>query len=214
MKHWAIVAPNYEYGQSAAANFKKLMKAAIPDAEIVGEQFPALGKIDAGATVGALGTVKPDGIFNVLFGADLTAFVREGNTRGLFEKRTVVSPADRRARVPDPARRGDAGGLDRHRLSLGADHGCPRTRPSSTPTARSSTTRRGWARCSATSSVQMTRPARTRPARTDTEKLIAALTRPADRHHRRPGDDARRSTTSRRWAPGWARPRCRARPAP
>jgi len=91
VKKWAIVAPNYEYGQSAAANFKKLIKAATPDAEIVGEQYPALGKIDAGATVAALENLKPDGIFNVLFGADLTTFVREGNTRGLFEKRTVAS---------------------------------------------------------------------------------------------------------------------------
>jgi len=91
VKKWAIVAPNYEYGQSAAANFKKLIKAATPDAEIVAEQFPALGKIDAGATVAALENAKPDGIFNVLFGADLTVFVREGNTRGLFEKRTVAS---------------------------------------------------------------------------------------------------------------------------
>jgi branched-chain amino acid transport system substrate-binding protein len=91
VKKWAIVAPNYEYGQSAAANFKRLIKLATPDAEIVGEQFPALGKIDAGATVAALESTKPDGIFNVLFGADLTTFVREGNTRGLFEKRTVAS---------------------------------------------------------------------------------------------------------------------------
>ena len=91
VKKWAIVAPNYEYGQSAAGNFKKLIKIATPDAEIVGEQYPALGKIDAGATVAALENTKPDGIFNVLFGADLTVFVREGNTRGLFEKRTVAS---------------------------------------------------------------------------------------------------------------------------
>jgi branched-chain amino acid transport system substrate-binding protein len=91
VKRWAIVAPNYEYGQSAAANFKRLMAAAVPGFEVVGEQFPALGRIDAGATVGALAQTRPDGIFNVLFGADLTAFVREGNTRGLFERRTVVS---------------------------------------------------------------------------------------------------------------------------
>lgn len=91
VKKWAIVAPNYEYGQSAAANFKRLIKAATPDAVIVGEQFPALGKVDAGATVAALENMKPDGIFNVLFGGDLTQFVREGNTRGLFEKRTVAS---------------------------------------------------------------------------------------------------------------------------
>jgi len=34
---------------------------------------------------------KPDAIFNVLFGADLAKFVREGNTRGLFKNRAVVS---------------------------------------------------------------------------------------------------------------------------
>src|SRR5499426_1196503 len=91
VKRWAVVAPNYEYGQSSVANFKKLIKAATPEAEFVAEQFPALGKIDAGATITALENAKPDGIFNALFGADLTVFVREGNTRGLFEKRTIAS---------------------------------------------------------------------------------------------------------------------------
>ncbi len=91
IKRWAIVAPNYEYGQSAAANFKRLMAEAVPGFEVVVEQFPALGRVDAGATVGALAQAKPDAIFNVLFGPDLTAFVREGNTRGLFERRTVAS---------------------------------------------------------------------------------------------------------------------------
>ncbi len=91
IKRWGIVAPNYEYGQSAAANFKRLMAEATPGFEVVAEQFPALGRIDAGATVGALAQARPDGIFNVTFGADLTQFVREGNTRGLFERRTVVS---------------------------------------------------------------------------------------------------------------------------
>jgi branched-chain amino acid transport system substrate-binding protein len=90
-RRWAIVAPNYEYGQSAAANFKRLITQSIPGAEIVAEQYPALGRVDAGATVGALAQARPDAIFNVLFGADLTAFVREGNTRGLFERRFVLS---------------------------------------------------------------------------------------------------------------------------
>jgi branched-chain amino acid transport system substrate-binding protein len=90
-RRWAIVAPNYEYGQSAAEVFKRLLKEKMPGAEIVAEQYPALGKIEAGSTVSALDQARPDGIFNVLFGADLTQFVREGNTRGLFEKRTVLS---------------------------------------------------------------------------------------------------------------------------
>jgi branched-chain amino acid transport system substrate-binding protein len=90
-KKWALVAPNYEYGQSGVKWFKELLKKAKPDVEFVAEQFPALGRIDAGATVQALEAAKPDAIFNVTFGADLSNFVRQGNTRGLFEGRAVVS---------------------------------------------------------------------------------------------------------------------------
>lgn len=89
-KRWAIVYPNYEYGQSAVATFKKLMKEAQPDIEFVAEQAPALGKIDAGSVVQALADAKLDAIFNVLFSTDLGKFVREGNTRGLFKDRAVV----------------------------------------------------------------------------------------------------------------------------
>ncbi len=88
---WATVAPNYEYGQSAVKWFRQMMQARQPGVQFVGEQWPALGKIDAGATVQALEAMKPDAIFNVTFGADLTSFVRQGNTRGLFEKRAVAS---------------------------------------------------------------------------------------------------------------------------
>ena len=90
-KRWAIVYPNYEYGQSAVATFKELLKAAQPDVEFVAEQAPPLGKLEAGNVVQAVADAKPDAIFNVLFGADLAKFVREGNTRGLFKGREVVS---------------------------------------------------------------------------------------------------------------------------
>ncbi len=90
-KRWAIIYPNYEYGQSAAASFKALMKAAQPDVEFVAEQATPLGRIDSGSVVQAVADAKPDAIFNVLFGADLSKFVREGNTRGLFQGREVVS---------------------------------------------------------------------------------------------------------------------------
>jgi branched-chain amino acid transport system substrate-binding protein len=90
-KRWAVVYPNYEYGQSAVATFKEQLKKAQPDVEFVAEQAPPLGRVDAGAVVQALADAKPDAIFNVLFGADLARFVREGNTRGLFKGREVVS---------------------------------------------------------------------------------------------------------------------------
>jgi branched-chain amino acid transport system substrate-binding protein len=90
-QRWAIVYPNYEYGQSATASFKKLLSKAQPGVQFVGEQAPALGKIEAGAVVQALADAKPDAIFSSLFGADLQKFVREGNLRGLFKDRPVFN---------------------------------------------------------------------------------------------------------------------------
>jgi branched-chain amino acid transport system substrate-binding protein len=90
-KRWAIVAPNYEYGQSAVTSFKALLKARRPDVEFVAEQWPALGKLEAAGTVQALIAARPEAIFNVTFGADLPRLVREGNLRGLFPRVPVVS---------------------------------------------------------------------------------------------------------------------------
>jgi branched-chain amino acid transport system substrate-binding protein len=90
-KRWAIIAPNYEYGQSAVASFKALLKARRPDVEFVAEQWPALGKLEAASTVQAIIAARPQAIFNVTFGADLPRLVREGNLRGLFPRVPVVS---------------------------------------------------------------------------------------------------------------------------
>ena len=90
-KRWAIIAPNYEYGQSAVASFKALLKARRPDVEFVAEQWPALGKLEAASTVQAILAARPEAIFNVTFGADLPRLVREGNLRGLFPRVPVVS---------------------------------------------------------------------------------------------------------------------------
>nr|WP_246728478.1 ABC transporter substrate-binding protein [Microvirga terricola] len=90
-KRWATIAPNYEYGQSAVTVFKQLLSAKRPDIEWVAEQWPPQGKIDAGAVVQAIAASKPEAILNVTFGPDLVKLAREGNTRGLFKDRAVVS---------------------------------------------------------------------------------------------------------------------------
>ena len=59
--------------------------------------------MDAGSVVQALADAKPDAIFNVLFAADLARFVREGNTRGLFQGREVVSLLTGEPEYPGPA---------------------------------------------------------------------------------------------------------------
>src|SRR6201982_3639480 len=90
-KRWATIAPNYEYGQSAVSVFKKLMSARRPDIQWVEEQWPPQGKIDAGPVVQAVAAANPDAILNVTLGASLANLVREGNPRGLFKDRAVVS---------------------------------------------------------------------------------------------------------------------------
>lgn len=90
-KRWAIVYPNYEYGQSAVETFKTLLKQAQPDVEFVAEQAATLGKIDAANVVQALADAKPDAMFNVLFATDLSKFVRAGTQRNFFKDLSVVS---------------------------------------------------------------------------------------------------------------------------
>src|SRR5690606_26617578 len=90
-KRWAIVYPNYEYGQSAVATFKTLLKQAQPDVEFVAEQATPLGKIDAGNVVQALADARPEAMFNVLFATGLAKFVRAGTQRNFLKDLPVVS---------------------------------------------------------------------------------------------------------------------------
>ncbi len=90
-KRWAIVYPNYEYGQSATAAFKKQMLFRQSGGLEFVEQAVPLGKIDPGPVVQALIDAQPDAIFSSLFGPDLARFVREGELRGLFKDRPVFN---------------------------------------------------------------------------------------------------------------------------
>jgi len=90
-KRWAIVYPNYEYGQAATATFKRQMIARAGCGIEFVEQAVPLGKIEPGPVVQALVDAKPDAIFSSLFGPDLARFVREGQLRGLFKDRPVFN---------------------------------------------------------------------------------------------------------------------------
>jgi branched-chain amino acid transport system substrate-binding protein len=87
---WATIGPNYEYGKRAWETFRDRLKELKPDVQVVGEQWPALGKIDASAEVGAILAKNPEALYVSLFGSDWLAFVREAQKRGLFQKTFVV----------------------------------------------------------------------------------------------------------------------------
>ncbi len=90
-RRWATIAPNYAYGKDAVKAFKKVLLSKRPDVQFVGEQWPALSKINAGSEIQALVDVKPEAIYNVTFAGDLSKFVREGTLRGFFKDKFVVS---------------------------------------------------------------------------------------------------------------------------
>jgi branched-chain amino acid transport system substrate-binding protein len=87
---WATIGPNYEYGKRAWETFRDRLKELKPDIQVVGEQWPTLGKIDASAEVGAVLAKNPEALYVSLFGSDWLAFVREAQKRGLFQKTFVV----------------------------------------------------------------------------------------------------------------------------
>ena len=86
-KTYVTVAPDDDFGKSAVKWFRQLLSARRPDVRFVGEQWPAPGRINAAA----VGQPAPDAIFCALVGTDLQAFIRQGNSSGLFDKRLVVS---------------------------------------------------------------------------------------------------------------------------
>lgn len=90
-KRWATIAPDYEFGQSAVADFKAELKQLRPDVEFVGAQWPPLGKLDSGAVVEATLAARPQAIFNATFGSDLAKLAREVATRKAFDGMSVVS---------------------------------------------------------------------------------------------------------------------------
>jgi branched-chain amino acid transport system substrate-binding protein len=87
---WATIGPNYEYGKRAWETFRDRLKELKSEVQVVGEQWPTLGKIDASAEVGAVLAKNPDALYVSLFGSDWLAFVREAQKRGLFQKMFVV----------------------------------------------------------------------------------------------------------------------------
>jgi branched-chain amino acid transport system substrate-binding protein len=57
---------------------------------VVGEHWPALGKLEPGGYVTALLAQRPEAVYVALFGSDWISFAREGMKRGFFQKPFVV----------------------------------------------------------------------------------------------------------------------------
>ena len=206
-KRWALVYPNFEYGQSAAAAFKEMIKAQQPDVEFVTEQATPLGKIDAGAVVQAIDDAKPDAIFSALFGADLAKFVREGNTRGVFKDRFVVDLLAGEPEYLDPLKDEAPVGWIVTGYPWYADRHAARTRRSLPPTSKRYNDYPRLGSVVGYLTMKSLAAGIAKAGSTDTEKLVEAFARPEGGRpvrpvrlprQRPPGDDGRLSSASSR----------------
>ena len=152
---------------------------------------------------------RPRAIFNVLFGTDLTNFVRAGqHARPVRAPRRRLA-ADRRAGIPRPAGRRGAGGLDRHRLSRRDDRHARAPRPSRAPTAPSSTRSPCAAPLVGYALINSIAAGIAKAgSRGDGERWSRASRGVQLRHARRPGRATAPSTIRARWASMSAGRRC------
>ncbi len=91
VRRWATVAANYEAGHAAVEAFRKYLPQNLSGVEFVGEQWPPLGKFDAGPVLQAVTRMRADGICLLVIGSDEMTLAREARMRRVFEGKTVAS---------------------------------------------------------------------------------------------------------------------------
>ena len=90
---WALIAPDYEYGQNLWAEFWAYLKHLKPDVVVVQQNWPKLGETDHSAYITALLQSGAEAFFSGLWGAQEIAFVKQARPFGLVEKLSYVTPA-------------------------------------------------------------------------------------------------------------------------
>ena len=81
---------DYAYGRDSWDVFKRTILKLKPDVQVVGELWTKFLATEYSAEISRLLAAKPDVIHTVNWGAGLTSFINQGETRGLFEQSLVM----------------------------------------------------------------------------------------------------------------------------
>jgi branched-chain amino acid transport system substrate-binding protein len=81
---------DYAYGRDSWDVFKRTILKLKPDVQVVGELWTKFLATEYSAELSRLLALKPDVIHTVNWGAGLSSFINQGETRGLFEQSLVV----------------------------------------------------------------------------------------------------------------------------
>ncbi len=81
---------DYAYGRDSWDVFKRTILKLKPDVQVTGELWTKFLATEYSAEISRLLALKPDVIHTVNWGAGLTSFINQGETRGLFEQSMVM----------------------------------------------------------------------------------------------------------------------------
>jgi branched-chain amino acid transport system substrate-binding protein len=81
---------DYAYGRDAWDVFKRTILKLKPDVQVVGELWTKFLATEYSSEISRLLSLKPDVIHTVNWGAGLTSFINQAETRGLFDQSLVV----------------------------------------------------------------------------------------------------------------------------
>lgn len=85
------ISPDYVFGHSTVDTFLSAMKEFGADAEVVGQQWPALGASDYSPYITAALAADPDLVFLANYGGDLVTLTKQGAGFGLFTNSVVAA---------------------------------------------------------------------------------------------------------------------------
>jgi branched-chain amino acid transport system substrate-binding protein len=81
---------DYAYGRDSWDVFKRTILKLKPDVQVAGELWTKMLSTEYSAEISRLLALKPDVIHTVNWGAGLSAFINQAETRGLFEQSLVM----------------------------------------------------------------------------------------------------------------------------
>ncbi len=81
---------DYAYGRDSWDVFKRTILKLKPDVQVVGELWTKFLATEYSAEISRLLALKSDVIHTVNWGAGLTSFINQGETRGLFDRSLVM----------------------------------------------------------------------------------------------------------------------------
>lgn len=83
---WATIGPDYSFGRDGFSTFQPRLLELNSDAQIITEQWPALGEADLTPFLTAIEAIGPEAIFSNLWGDQLVNFISLADEFALFDE--------------------------------------------------------------------------------------------------------------------------------